>query len=148
METTKVGRWPASDGCRRAAIPRIADTNFPRWPAAPFPMHSRPESLHFSLFCHFQRVVDFNAEVLYCALELRMTKQQLHRSQVFGAKAIISPSCDTQSCSGIATVNYFSLACRSASNSLISCSSRYRSLSRQPSRLRSVSISVKSNRFS
>jgi hypothetical protein len=39
-------------------------------------------NLYLRLFCHFQRIVDLDAQVPHSALQLRVTEQQLHDPQI------------------------------------------------------------------
>jgi len=44
----------------------------------------RPLNLYLRLLCHFQRVVDLDAQVPHSALQFRVTEQQLHDPQILG----------------------------------------------------------------
>lgn len=61
-----VGFWPNSDRIQRPLF--------------------RATSLHLGLLCHFERIIDFDAEIANGAFQFAVTKQQLH-----GAKILCSP---------------------------------------------------------
>ena len=45
----------------------------------------RLKSSYLGLFCHLECIVDFDAEVAYRALQLRMTEEQLDSPEILGA---------------------------------------------------------------
>ena len=74
-----ISEWPLSGAPIKALIVRL-------WPVSA--QRRRPAAicrLDLGLLRHFESIIDLNAELPNRAFQLRMSKQELHSSQVFGA---------------------------------------------------------------
>src|SRR5437660_4656715 len=70
-----------------------------KWPVSDRAPAADPRSpLHFRLFGHLECVIDLDAEVSNGALELRMTEQELHCTQILPAAGTRRPARRAQRC--------------------------------------------------
>src|SRR5204862_2449833 len=81
-------RYLAAAACREWPLSgtHFSKPYFRFWPVSDrAPAADRRSPLHFRLFGHFECVIDLDAEVSNGALELRMTEQELHCTQILRA---------------------------------------------------------------